>query len=147
VERESNRPGKVSGRLIGNRQPLVLTADQTLRKEQQGLAQIIAPWTEDGPTRHAHNGLQTPPSVGDPANPGGGEQNLGEIDFVRCWAQRERLDEEKVRQVGDLTLSDSGGPIINSPRRWMASLPGAKLHILFSTPFSRYLGSTMKTGQ
>jgi len=28
------------------------------------------------------------PSAGDPANPGGGEQNLGDIDFVRCWPQR-----------------------------------------------------------
>jgi hypothetical protein len=28
-------------------------------------------------------------SAGDPANPRGGEQNLGDIDIVRCWPQRE----------------------------------------------------------
>jgi hypothetical protein len=53
-----------------------------------------------------HKTMRTIGSVGDPANPGGGEQDLGEIDSVRCWTQRERLDEKKVRQVGDLTLSD-----------------------------------------
>jgi hypothetical protein len=50
-------------------------------------------------------------SVGDPANPRGGEQNLGDIDLVRCWPT-ERMEGERERAkkksgVGDLTLSVS----------------------------------------
>ena len=41
-------------------------------------------------------------SAGDPANPRGGEQNLGDIDLVRCWPQREngRRREREGKNLG-----------------------------------------------
>lgn len=59
-----------------------------------------------------HTGTIGSSSTDDPANPRGGEQNLGDIDLVRCWPRRRRElekggNEKRNYGVGDLTPSDS----------------------------------------